>query len=77
MVGKLLTVVPLLLLSGLFFAAGILEGGILFFVFAALMLFAYLRPGADEARLRADEMAEIEAHTAPGPDAPRGGAGVD
>jgi hypothetical protein len=73
MVGKLLTVVPLLVLSGLFFAAGILEGGILFLASAVLMLWAYLRRGADGSRLTAAQMAEIEARTAPVPGGPRRG----
>jgi hypothetical protein len=57
MIGKALTIFPLLVLSGLFFAAGILQAGILFLVFAALMLWAYLRPHARPA-LPAEETAE-------------------
>jgi hypothetical protein len=57
MAAKLLTVLPLLVLSGLFFAAGILEGGIMFLALAAVMLWAYLRRGADPQ----DEPREAEA----------------
>jgi hypothetical protein len=63
MVGKLLTVIPLLVLSGLFFAAGIVEGGILFVVFAAVVLSAFLGAGAEDLRLTREEASEIAART--------------
>ena len=63
MVSKVLTVVPLLVLSGLFFAAGIVEGGILFLVFAAVMLFAFLRAGPEDLRFSPEEASEMAART--------------
>jgi hypothetical protein len=45
MVGKVLTIIPMLVLSGLFFAAGIVEGGVLFLAFALMMASALLRAG--------------------------------
>ena len=73
MIAKFLTVVPLLVLSGLFFAAGIVEGGVLFLVFGAAMVWAYARSGAGSS-VSAEDMREMEQHSGPPPGA-GGGAG--
>jgi hypothetical protein len=75
MAGKVLTVVPLLVLSGLFFAAGIVEGGVLFLVFAAVVAWAFARRGAAPPPLTEEEASRIEARTSPVPGAPRRGIG--
>jgi hypothetical protein len=59
MVGKILTVVPLLVLAGFFFAAGIVEGGVLFLVFAAVVAWAFARRGAAPPGLTEEEASEI------------------
>jgi hypothetical protein len=59
MAGKILTVIPLLVLSGLFFAAGIVEGGVLFLVFAAVVAWAFVRRGVAPPPLSEEEASEI------------------
>jgi hypothetical protein len=61
--GKILTVVPLLVLSGFFFAAGIVEGGVLFAAFAAVVTLAFVRgaggaEGAEDSRPTPEETTE-------------------
>jgi hypothetical protein len=73
MVAKVLTVVPLLVLSGLFFGAGIIEGGVLFLAFGAAMVWAYARAGA-AASVSAEELREMRQRSGPPPGA--GGTGV-
>jgi hypothetical protein len=73
MAGKILTVIPLLVLSGLFFAAGIVEGGVLFIVFATVVLIAFLRTGRGGPWPSPEEAPDIKARQGPGPGA--GGAG--
>ena len=70
MTSKILTVVPLLILSGLFFAAGIIEAGILFLAFGAVMLSAYLRA---RLAITEEEASDTETRTTPVPGAPRRG----
>jgi len=73
MAGKILTVIPLLVLSGLFFAAGIVDGGILFLVFALVVALAFLRGGAERPPIGPEEAPDLEAR--PGPGLGAGGAG--
>jgi hypothetical protein len=53
MATKVLTIIPLLVLSGFFFAAGIVEAGVLFLVFAAVVSWAFFRGRAEEVQLTA------------------------
>jgi hypothetical protein len=74
MAGKVLTVVPLLVLSGFFFAAEIVEAGVLFLVFAAVVAWAFVRRGAASPPLTEEEASEIATRSRlPG----GGGAGGD
>jgi hypothetical protein len=70
MASKVLTIVPLLALSGLFFAAGIVEGGVLFLVFAAVMTWAFLRGREPVTPLSADQASQIAARTEQPPGGP-------
>jgi hypothetical protein len=69
MVARILTVVPLLALSGLFFAAGIFDGGILFLVFALGVAWLFLRARPEVGATSREEALEIEARSGPGPGA--------
>ena len=53
MAGKILTVIPLLVLSGFFFAAEIVDGGVLFLAIAAVVSWAFIRARREEVRLTA------------------------
>jgi hypothetical protein len=75
MVSKVLTIVPILILAGMFFAAGIAEAGILFVVFAVVMLFAFVRGRRGGPWPSPEEESEIEMRTSPVPGAPRRGIG--
>jgi hypothetical protein len=74
-VAKILTVAPLLVLSGMFFAAGIVEGGILFVVFAGVMVWAYLRGGIGRLRTSRAEALDLQTRAGPGP-GPGGSGGA-
>jgi len=74
MATKILTVVPLLALSGLFFAAGITQAGVLFVVFAAVVMLAYLR--GDRSALAQDQPEALEIRDRAGPGSGPGGIGL-
>jgi hypothetical protein len=67
MAGKVLTVIPLLTLSALFFAAGIVEGGVLFVAFAGVVLWAFLHRGAEASRVTPVEALDVKAGAGAGP----------
>jgi hypothetical protein len=69
MVGKVLTTIPLLVLSGLFFAAGIVEGGVMFLAFALMMAWALLRGDTEAPPTSRGEALDVQTRAGPGPGA--------